>query len=72
MPLTNHARQRMAQRGITEQDIDAVMRRPIRGPLPGSGPGTVVFVGSATGGRMLKVVVSAVDPTIVVSVMWES
>jgi hypothetical protein len=68
--FTNHARRRLAERGVSEEQIQAVMRRPLSGPDPGSRPDTVVFSGHAEGVGMLKVVVDAVDRDLVVSVFW--
>lgn len=62
----------MQERSITEQDVEAALRRPAGPPSPGARPDTVVLRGYASGGGTLKVVVAANDPTLVVSVFWET
>lgn len=57
----------MAQRNITEADVDAALRRRRGQPVPGDNGNTVVF-GYAPGQRILKVVLAA-DGKTVVSVM---
>ncbi len=61
----------MAERGITEADVETALRRPLGDPLPGE-PGTVVIEGHAPGGRILKVCVRAADPDYVVTAYWRS
>ena len=56
-----HARQQMNRRGITEDDVEAVLRRPLGDPQPGSRPDTVLVTGYALGGRLLQVVVDSVE-----------
>jgi hypothetical protein len=69
MKYTAHARQRMAERGITEGDIKQAKRHPVGPPEPGA-LGTVVIEGVASGGRHLKVVQSTTDSDLVVSLYW--
>jgi hypothetical protein len=66
--LTRHARDRMAQRGITEEDIDSALRRTSRSE-PGA-PGTIWVYGYTTTGRELKVCVDVHDRDRVVTVAW--
>lgn len=68
--ITDHARRRMQQRGITEEQVEAVMRRPLGTPEPGSRPDTLVLRGHAVGVGELKVVVDASDNERVVSAFW--
>lgn len=68
--FSEHARQRMHQRGITEQDVAQALARPIGAPVPGRGP-TVWIRGHAVGGRILKVLVRAADRRYVITAVWE-
>ena len=70
MRYVDHARERLAERGISEHDIELALRRPEGPPEPGSGIGNMVTVGAATGGKRLKVVCSAADRELVVSAWW--
>lgn len=66
--LSYHASRRMAERGITQDHIDAALRRRSGPPQPGDG-GNVVILGYGEAGRILKVVLTP-DQQLVVSVMW--
>jgi predicted thioesterase len=70
MPLTisRHARQRMAQRGITQVEIEHALRH-VLGTQPGE-PGTIVVRGYAPNGDILKVFVRATDQDYIISAMW--
>ena len=70
MKYVRHALDRLADRGISEHDIELALRHPEGPPEPGSGVGNMVIVGAATGGRRLKVVCSAADRELVVSAWW--
>jgi len=59
----------MAERAIDPADVGAVLNRPEGDPLPGKSPGSIELVG-AIRGRRLKVIVSAVDPSFVISAYW--
>jgi hypothetical protein len=61
----------MLERCITEEQIKAVLARPIGEPDAGD-PGKLTYGGYVTGGEKpaLRVVVSATDRTHVISVMW--
>jgi hypothetical protein len=69
MIFTDHALRRMAERQITESDVNLALNRPEGQPQPGSGVGNIVVTGIATGGRRLKVVCSAVGDRII-SAYW--
>jgi hypothetical protein len=64
---TTHARRRMAERSIARQEVEAVVQSPVGPPSPGTGLGTIVLCGPTTRAGTLKVVVSAADPALVIS-----
>jgi len=64
---SGHARKRMAQRQVTEADVESALKRTTGPPVPGDSGNVVVF-GYASGQRILKVVLTA-DRQTVVSVM---
>jgi Domain of unknown function (DUF4258) len=66
--LSFHARQRMAQRNITEEDVQRAWSRRSGQPVP-SDTGRVWVFGYATGGRILKMAVTP-DMKTITSVMW--
>lgn len=69
MRYRKHARDRMRDRGITEEDVEWALRRPT-GP-PGAGePGTYWQSGMAAGGRILRVCLDAADPEVVITLAW--
>jgi hypothetical protein len=51
---SSHARTRMRQRNITEEDVETALRRPIGPPRPGQ-LGSLWIWGYDAGGRILKV-----------------
>jgi hypothetical protein len=63
----DHAIERMAERGITEEDVGWALRRRQR-TSPGS-PGTIWVYGYARG-RLLKVNVNTDDQEYVRTVVW--
>jgi len=65
--FSKHARMRMTERQITEDEVIRALNRPTRPPEPGDNGNIVVF-GYGTGSRILKVVLTA-DAQVVVSVM---
>lgn len=67
LTLTSHARVRLAERGITVEDIRSVLARPLGGPGPGI-RGTVVISGVARG--RLLVVILGNDGGTVVTAFW--
>lgn len=70
MRFTDHAREQMERRDVTEEDVETAMRHRVGAPVPGSGPGNVVIEGIATGGRRIQIVCSAADLDLVISV-WK-
>ena len=71
MHVSNHARERMRQRGITMTDVNSALTRRLDPPLPGSGPNTVAISGYTPGGRILKLVLSS-DERVRVTAWWET
>ena len=69
--FTAHARRRMAERGVTQEHIEDVLKRPIGPPAPGRRADTVIVSGHAEGVGILKVVVDVVDRDLVVSIFWK-
>ena len=71
MPLrfSSHARDRMAERGIAEIDVETALLQPIGGPVPGQ-PGTVLIDGFAPDGRILRVCVRDDDYGYVITAYW--
>lgn len=69
--FVGHARQRCAERGVTDDMVEWVLSHPI-GPPDAGDPGKLAYCGYVHGGRkpVLKVVVSASDTHLVISVMW--
>lgn len=65
---SGHAQRRMAQRGITKEDVEFALSRTVGGPLPGDN-GNVVHCGIGTKGRRLRVVLAS--DGVVVSAFWE-
>lgn len=59
----------MTERGITEQDVEAALRRPVGDPSPGE-PGTIWIRGHAAGARILKVCVPTNDQDFVITAAW--
>ena len=68
--FTRHARQRMELRGVSDEDVEWALRRPIGDPRAGE-PGTMWVWGHASGTRVLKVCVRVADPKVVISVAWQ-
>lgn len=67
--FSDHARKKMAQRRITEEDVDMALRLRIGQPGPGQ-PGTIWIRGHAVGGRILKVCVPMADQQFVITAAW--
>lgn len=59
----------MAERGITERDVETALQRPIGQPEPGE-PGTIWIRGYAAGSRILKVCVPTTDQDFVITTAW--
>lgn len=68
MPSYSQHAQRMAQRDITEADVESALKRRSGDPQPGNN-GTIVQLGYAVEGRILKLVLTS-DKQTVISVMW--
>lgn len=67
--ITSHARGRMADRRVTEEDIHSALRREFH--RSAGQPGTVWIHGHALGGRVLKVCVEIGDDLMrVITVAW--
>lgn len=66
---SDHALQRMAERGVAEEDIAWALGRPTGIVQPGE-PGTMWISGYASGGRILKVCVRATEPDYVITAAW--
>jgi hypothetical protein len=68
MPIfSSHARKRMEERKITEDEVLSALRRRTGPPRPGDNGRLVVF-GYGRGSRILKIVLTA-DEQLIVSVM---
>jgi hypothetical protein len=59
----------MAQRGITEEDVEAALSRRVGHPSPGE-PGTIWIRGYGAGSRILKVCVRMADQDFVITAAW--
>ena len=60
----------VAQRGITENDLEWALRRQTGQPQAGE-PGTIWIRGFASGGRILKVCVRVADRDFVITAAWQ-
>lgn len=69
LEFDDHARERMVDRGVTEEDVTWALRRRIGAPEPGQ-PGSVWIRGHASGNRVLKVCVRSSDFNYVITVAW--
>jgi len=67
--LSQHAEQRLRERGISVADVRSALDRPIGSPEPGE-PGSVWIRGYAVGGRILKMCVDATDHHKVITAAW--
>ena len=56
--IVGYARMRMAERGISEADVDAALLQEVGPPRPGNRPGRLVRSGLDTDGRILDVVMN--------------
>jgi hypothetical protein len=68
--ISDHARDRCLQRGITEEDIRSALRREIR-RAPGT-PGSIWVTGLTDGGRTLKVCLDTAVGDTVITAVWLS
>ncbi len=69
LTYSNHARDMMEEREVTDKDVESALARQIGSPSPGQ-PGSVWIRGHAIGGRVLKVCVPANDHTYIITVAW--
>jgi hypothetical protein len=69
LDYSDHARERMEERGITEADVETALKRRIGQPGPGES-GTIWIRGHAAGGRTLKVCQRPADGKIV-TLAWQ-
>jgi Domain of unknown function (DUF4258) len=68
--FSDHARERMRQRSVSDEDVGSALRRPWGRPRAGS-PGTVWIAGFAVDGRILRVCVPTDERTFVITVAWQ-
>ena len=66
--LSKHARDQMAERHITDEDVEMALRRKRGNPRIGSNGAIQVF-GYATQGRILKVVLTP-DRETIITLAW--
>jgi hypothetical protein len=66
--LSKHAEERMADRDISEEDIRRALNRRSGEPRVGNN-GTIVVLGYATRGRILKVVLTP-DQEEIITLAW--
>lgn len=64
-----HARDRMEERGVSEQDVELALKRPIGAPRPGQ-PGTIWIDGYGMGNRVIPVCVLTANHNHVKTVGW--
>jgi Domain of unknown function (DUF4258) len=69
LTYSNHARDQMRRRGITEQQVEQALAHPV-GNRPGE-QGTIWIHGVVTGGRVLSVCVRLYDRRYIVTVAWK-
>lgn len=66
--LSKHAEERMADRGISEEDVRRALNRRSGKPRVASN-GNIVVLGYATGGRILKIVLTP-DQKEIITLAW--
>lgn len=66
--LSTHAKDQMAERKITDADIQSALNRTRGQPRVGSN-GAIVVLGYATGGRILKIVLTP-DRETIITLAW--
>jgi hypothetical protein len=59
----------MAERGVSDADVERVLNAPIGAPQPGKRPDTLVLTGFNVVGLPLRVVVDSADLSHVISVL---
>jgi hypothetical protein len=70
LKFSDHARDRMRERGVTEADVELALRHPFGNPSPGQ-PGSIWIEGHAVGGRILRVCVETADQKNVITLAWK-
>jgi Domain of unknown function (DUF4258) len=65
---SDHARDRMEERDVTDEDVAQALKRRSGQPRPGNN-GNIVVLGYGRRGRILRVVLTP-DQQVIVSVMW--
>lgn len=68
--FSSHAKKRLVQRGISEDDVLTALSRPLGPPQAGDG-GNLAIDGYSREGKVLRVILNA-DQDVVVSAMWRS
>jgi hypothetical protein len=68
--ITKHGRDRLAQRGISVQELEYALTHQIPGRRSPGLPGSIWVCGYATGGRILKVCVATDDEDRVITAAW--
>jgi len=63
-----HARDRMEERGVSEEEVELALKRRVR-HRPGE-PGTIWIDGYGMGNRIIPVCVRLSDQTYVITVGW--
>jgi hypothetical protein len=66
--FSRHALEKMEERGITREEVEAALARPAGLPTPGQ-PGSIWIWGHA-GSRILKVCVRVNDRQFVITAAW--
>ena len=68
LSFTSHALRRMAQRGLSESDVEFAHAHPLGPTTPGNRPDTRRFTGRLPSGAVLEIVVAATDRRRIISV----
>lgn len=71
LTLTQHARDRLLQRGITADQVIYALSHRIGDLWPGQ-VGSIWVLGRTVGGRILKVCVATDDHDRVITAVWDS
>lgn len=71
LEYSRHAEDRLAERGISRQDVEHAFAHQLGSPEPGNRPGNIVVTGTLpAGGSRLKIVLGGVDPNRYVVTAW--
>jgi hypothetical protein len=65
--LTDHAKQRMSDRGVSSDDIEVVLEN-YHTSLPGNPKGRTVLIGNVRGRDLRVIIVTGSNPALVVTV----